>query len=180
MLSKLKNFLNNRKIGPSEKIVLTNDSLFLEYAQKIKNQRLSIGITKSDLSRKTRISVAVIEAIENGWTHNLPEITYLSPMLEILEKELKLENHSLKKLIKTKGTKEDVHLSNHESISSILFSKSQGITIYIIFILLSIFLLNKYQLVLSKNNLQTIIPILYNPTEPNEKIIKSVDSKELD
>ncbi len=180
MLNKLKGFLNNREIGPSEKIILTNDSLCLELAQKIKNQRISIGITKSDLSRKTRISVAVIEAIENGWTHNLPEITYLSPMLEILEKELKLENHSLKKLIKTKEPKEDVHLSNHESNSSKLFSKSQGITIYIIFILLSIFLLNKYQLILSKNNLQTISPILYNPTEQNGEINQSIDSKELD
>ena len=180
MLSKLKDFLNSKEIGPSEKIVSTNDSLCLEFSRKIKNQRISIGITKSDLSRKTRISVAVIEAIENGWTHNLPEIMYLSPMLEILEKELKLENQSLKKLIKTKEPKEDVHLSNHESISSKLFSKSQGITIYIIFILLSIFLLNKYQLILSKNNLQTIIPIPYNPTELNEEINKSVDSKELD
>ena len=180
MLSKLRALLNNRKIDNTDKIVLTTDSLCLESAQKIKNQRISIGITKSELSRKTRISVAVIEAIENGWTHNLPEITYLSPMLEILEKELKLENQSLKKLIKTKEPKEDVHLSNHESISSKLFSKSQGITIYIIFILLSIFLLNKYQLVLSKNNLETIIPIPYNPTELNEEINKSVDSKELD
>ncbi len=177
MLSKLKNFLNNRKIGPSEKIILTNYSLCLEFAQRIKKQRISIGLTKSDLSRKTRISVAVIEAIENGWTHNLPEITYLSPMLEILQKELKLENQSLKKLIKTKEPKENVHLSNHESISSKLFSKSQGITIYIIFILLSISLLNKYQLILSENNLQTIKPIPYNPTEINEEINKSVDSK---
>ena len=180
MLSKLKDFLNNRKIAPSEKTILTNNSLCLEFAQKIKNQRISIGITKSELSRKTRISVAVIEAIENGWTHNLPEITYLSPMLEILEKELKLENQSFKKLIKTKEPKEEVYLSNHESISSKLFSKSQGITIYIIFILLSIFLLNKYQLILSKNNQQTIIPIPYNPTELNEEINKYVDSKDLD
>ena len=180
MLSKLRAFLNNKIIDPNEKIVLANDSSYVEFAQKIKNQRISIGLTKSDLSRKTRISVAVIEAIENGWTHNLPEITYLSPMLEILEKELKLENQSLKKLIKTKEPKEDVHLSNHESISSKLFSKSQGITIYIIFILLSIFLLNKYQLILSKNNHQTIIPIPYNPTELNEEINKSVDSKDLE
>ena len=180
MLSELRAFLNKKIIDPNDKIELANDSSYVEFAQKVKNQRISIGITKSDLSRKTRISVAVIEAIENGWTHNLPEITYLSPMLEILEKELKLENQSLKKLIKTKEPKEDVHLSNHESISSKLFSKSQGIIIYIIFILLSIFLLNKYQLILSKNNLQTIIPIPYNPTELNEEINKSVDSKKLD
>ena len=94
-------------------------------------------------------------------------------MLEILEKELKFENQSLKKLIKTKDTKKDFNLINHESISSKLFSNSQGITTYIIFILLSIFLLNKYQLILSKNNLQTIMPILYNPIDLNKEINKS-------
>ena len=61
MLRKLKDFINNRKISPRDKIVLTTDTLCLEFAQKIKNQRISIGLTKSDLSRKTRISVAVIE-----------------------------------------------------------------------------------------------------------------------
>jgi len=178
MLNKLRAILNNRLIDSAEKISLTNDSLCLEFAQKLKNQRLSIGITKSDLSRKTKISVAVIEAIENGWTQNLPETTYLAPMLEVLEKELKLDKQSLKKIIKSKEPKEDIHLSNnHKSISIKLFSRYQGITIYVLFILLSIFLLNRYQLKLSENNLQTITPIPYNPTEPNEEINKSVDSK---
>ena len=181
MLSRISALLNKTIIDPNEEILLANDNSYLELSQKIKNQRISIGITKSDLSRKTRISVAVIEAIENGWTHNLPEITYLSPMLEILEKELKLEKQSLNKLIKRKNPKEEIRLSNHQKfLSKQLFSSSQGITIYILFILLSIFLLNKYQLILSKNNLQTITPIPYNPTELNEEINKSVDSKELD
>ncbi len=181
MLSKIRNFLNNRIIDSNEKNLLTNDNLYLELSQKIKNQRISIGITKSDLSRKTRISVAVIEAIENGWTHNLPEITYLAPMLEVIEKELRLEKQSLKKLIKSRKLKGDGHLSNHnKSISTKVFSSSQGITIYILFIFFSIFLLNKYQLVLSKNNLQTITPILYNQTEPNDEINKSLDSKVVD
>ena len=181
MLSKLRSLINNRRIDSTGKVELDKDSLCLEFAQKIKNQRISIGITKSDLSRKTRISVAVIEAIENGWIHNLPEITYLAPMLEILEKELKLEKLSLKKLIKNKEPKEGIYPSNHDkSISSKLFSRSQGITIYILFILLSIFLLNKYQLILSQNNLQTITPIPYNQIELNKEINKSVDSNELD
>ena len=181
MLSKLRAFLNNKIIDPNEKILLANDGSFIEFAQKIKNQRISIGITKSDLSRKTRISVAVIEAIENGWMDNLPEITYLAPMLEILEKELKLDKQSLTKLIKSKSPKEDIHLSNHDkSLSTQLFSSSQGITIYILFILLSIFLLNKYQLILSINNYQTITPILYNTIDLNEEINKSLDSKEED
>ena len=181
MLNKLRAFLNKKRKKPPEKIALNNDSFCLEFAQKIKNQRISIGITKSDLSRKTRISVAVIEAIENGWTHNLPEITYLAPMLEILEKELKLEKQSLNKLIKSKHPKEDIHLSNHhKSLSTQIFSRSQGIIIYILFILLSILLLNKYQLILSKNNLQTITPILYNPIDLNEEINKSLHYKEED
>ena len=50
MLSKLKALLKNRIIVPSEKDILTNDSLSLEFAPKVKNQRKSIGITKSDLS----------------------------------------------------------------------------------------------------------------------------------
>ena len=173
MLSKLRAFLNNKIIDPNEKIVLANDSSYLEFAQKIKNQRIRIGITKADLSRKTRISVAVIEAIENGWMDNLPEITYLAPMLEILEKELKLEKQSLNKLIKSEIPKENIHLSNHnKSLSTQLFSSSQGITLYIIFILLSIFLLNKYQLILSKNNHRTIIPIPYIMNNENKQIIK--------
>ena len=62
MLSKLKNFLNNRKIGPSEKIVLTNDSLCLELAQEIKNKRIRQDPLENSTFRRSKQEITRVAA----------------------------------------------------------------------------------------------------------------------
>ena len=142
------------------------ESLFPEYGKKIKQQRINLGISRSELSRKTKISVSVIDSIENGWEHILPEKTYLTPMLQKLEKELNLENNSLKTLIEYNKNKKDKFKRNYlKNISTKIFLRSEGIILYTVFLLLSILLLNRYQLILSKKNLNTITPLLYKATE---------------
>ncbi len=171
MLEKLKLLLKNKLIDTDKKNTLNEENLFFESFINIKNQRLSLGVSRSQLSKKTKISVAVIEAIENGWSKNLPEKTFLLPMLEVLKNELHIEGNSLKKLIEKNSNKEDVDLIDYpKTINKNLFSNSQGIIIYMIFMLISIFLLNKYQLILSKENLNTVSPILYNQIKVGAEI----------
>ena len=62
--------------------------------KRLKERRRELGISRSNLTIKTKISVTVIEAIENGWIKQLPEKTYLAKMLYILEKELELEKNT--------------------------------------------------------------------------------------
>ena len=44
---------------------------------------------------ETRISTAVLEALERGWRDRLPEPTYLRTMLPLIERHLELEPGSL-------------------------------------------------------------------------------------
>ncbi len=181
MFTNLRFLLKSKIIDVGKENTLEEENLFFESFKCIKNQRLSIGLSRAQLSQKTKISVAVIEAIENGWTKNLPEKTFLRPMLEVLENELNLKGNSLQKIISISPIKEDIDSIDYaKPLKANLFSKSQGIIIYTLFMLLSIFILNKYQLILSKNNLKTIAPILYNQikvgTEIDNKIINTEDT----
>ena len=174
MFKNLKALFIDNKLKSSYRSSLDKSNLLIGSGQKIKVQRINLGISRAQLSKITKISVAVIEAIENGWNQKLPETTYLAPMLKTLEKELKLPNECLTQSIKLDPDKnEALTTTSPISASLSIFNSTQGIILYIIFIFLSILLLNKYQLKLSKNNLQTISPVLYNPTLEGEEIYKN-------
>ena len=68
----------------------------------IKKKREEYSLTRSELSKITLISVAVLESIENAWTERLPEYAYLSSMLNILESELNLKPNSLESFLENK------------------------------------------------------------------------------
>ena len=67
------------------------DYEFSKAINLFKAQREKLGLSLESLSNKTKISKNVLIAIENGWKKYLPETTYLTSMLKILEIEINLE-----------------------------------------------------------------------------------------
>ncbi|MFN9545485.1 MAG: helix-turn-helix domain-containing protein [Cyanobacteriota bacterium] len=63
--------------------------------QLLRDSREAKGLRLRDLAQRTRISIAVLEALEGGWKDRLPEATYLRTMLSLLEHELDLPPGSL-------------------------------------------------------------------------------------
>ncbi|MEB3244322.1 MAG: helix-turn-helix transcriptional regulator [Cyanobacteriota bacterium] len=61
----------------------------------LRDAREAKGLPLRDLAQRTRISIAVLEALEGGWKERLPEAAYLRSMLPLLERHLNLPAESL-------------------------------------------------------------------------------------
>tara|TARA_B100000700_G_C14974712_1_gene823252 strand:+ start:307 stop:1104 length:798 start_codon:yes stop_codon:yes gene_type:complete len=122
-----------KKIDPIES--------FIKIGLIVEKTRKELGLSRIDLANRTKITPAVIEAIENAWVHKLPEQAYLISMLDILEIELRIPNKSLRNLIpKTPSIKPK---SNKDFIPDLeLFYTWKGNLLYIILISSSILSLN--------------------------------------
>ncbi len=140
-----------------------NQKSFKRTANLLKEEREKQNLSRYYLSNKTKISINVIEALENGWIHKFPERAYLRKMLRILEKELDLDNNILNNLL----PKDSVYRRRKYKSSSFLdtnkvYSRHFSFLIYISLMLISILLLNKYHLSLSKSNVLTVSPLMTN------------------
>jgi transcriptional regulator with XRE-family HTH domain len=71
--------------------------------QWIREAREAKGLGLRDLAQRTRISIAVLEALEGGWKDRLPEATYLRAMLPLLEQHLDLPTGSLEPVLAQAG-----------------------------------------------------------------------------
>ncbi|MEB3316841.1 MAG: helix-turn-helix transcriptional regulator [Cyanobacteriota bacterium] len=67
--------------------------------QVLRESREAKGLRLRDLAERTRISIAVLEALERGWKDRLPEATYLRTMLPLLAQELDLPSGSLEAML---------------------------------------------------------------------------------
>lgn len=67
--------------------------------QVLRESREAKGLRLRDLAERTRISIAVLEALEGGWKDRLPEATYLRTMLPLLAQELDLPPGSLEAML---------------------------------------------------------------------------------
>jgi hypothetical protein len=67
--------------------------------QMLRESREAKGLRLRDLAERTRISIAVLEALEGGWKDRLPEAPYLRTMLPLLEQALDLSSGSLEALL---------------------------------------------------------------------------------
>ncbi|WP_081936950.1 MULTISPECIES: helix-turn-helix domain-containing protein [unclassified Prochlorococcus] len=169
ILSKDNSKVHENNIRETHKTSLINAGLIL------KEKRESYGFSRAELSYKTRISVTVIEAIENGWSNNLPEPAYLIPMLKIIENELKLEKNILKVISSRSSEPLSPNINTApNAIYNDFLQKLSYKVLYIICILTSILLLNRYQIILSQKNSNTISPILTN----NSNQFKQLESKD--
>ena len=117
---------------------------FLEAIYLLKKERELLGISRQELSRRTKISVVVIEAIENGWKDQLPERTFLQKMLRILEYELKLPRNSLISILNESNKPKNKPAKRLFNTGNILiFSSWHGNIVYLLLMILSIFLINQ-------------------------------------
>ncbi|AAQ00160.1 MULTISPECIES: helix-turn-helix domain-containing protein [Prochlorococcus] len=160
MFKKL-DFLRGQVIDSNIKRDKLSDRLLKEAGLLLKKEREKQQLTRSILSIKTKISVAVIEAIENGWSSQLPEQTYLYPMLRILEIELGLEKFSLGEITQAeskKKVKDNENLAGDKIMP--FLSRWPSSMLYSTCIFLTIFLLNRHHIFLSKQNVQTISPMI--------------------
>ena len=148
-----------------------------EFSKAIKlflSQREKLGISKEELSNKTRISKNVLIAIESGKKEYLPEKTYLISMLKRLEIELKLEVGSLNALLCQKDIVNNLSKFKFKFINIDLLNSWIGSLLYFIFMLLSILALNSQQKYLIKINRISTEPIRINETnKTTENIIKN-------
>lgn len=71
--------------------------------QLLREARESKGLGLRELAQRTRISIAVLEALEGGWKDRLPEATYLRAMLPLLEHQLELPAGTLERLLPQGG-----------------------------------------------------------------------------
>lgn len=71
--------------------------------QVLREAREAKGLGLRDLAQQTRISIAVLEALEGGWKDRLPEATYLRAMLPLLEQHLDLPTGSLEPILPHAG-----------------------------------------------------------------------------
>lgn len=65
----------------------------------LREAREGKGLSLRDLAQRTRISIAVLEALEGGWKDRLPEATYLRAMLPLVEHQLDLPAGSLEPVL---------------------------------------------------------------------------------
>ncbi len=101
-------------------------------------------------------------------------------MLRILEKELNLEPNTLNGLLPIDSNKRSRKYRRSSFLdANRIYSNSFSFTIYIICIITSILLLNKYHLFLSKVNVITISPLMHNSNDNNEsnENFKSMNKK---
>ena len=71
----------------------------LAAGRRLRQRREERGLTLRQLALDTRISTAVLEALERGWRDRLPEATYLRTMVPLIERHLDLPAGSLETVL---------------------------------------------------------------------------------
>ncbi len=141
-----------------------SDNDFSEAINLFQAQRKKAGISLEQLSKETKISRNVLIAIENGWRKYLPETTYLISMIKILEIKLSLEKGSLNGLSTCKDSFNNKSKFKFNFINIDFIDSWIGSFLYIVFMLLSILVLNSQQRYLIKINSVTTEPIMLENT----------------
>ena len=130
------------KLLSNEEIREDRIRLLKESGELIRERREKIGISRYDLSRITKISPFVLEAIENAWIDKLPEKAYLFSMITIIEKQLNITDSKFSELISKDPNNKKDRDSNNMFASIELFDSWKGNLLYLVIILTSITFLN--------------------------------------
>lgn len=130
----------------------------------VRRAREEQGLGLRQLALQTRISTAVIEALERGWRDRLPEPAYLRAMLPLLERQLGLAAGSLNGALPVRinpssaGSREPL-LRRFTPGSIDVFTSWQGTVLYALVTLGLIHLLNLQQFRLARKGLLSTRPI---------------------
>lgn len=140
----------------------------LESGQRLRAAREARGLSLRQLALDTRISTAVLEALEKGWRERLPEATYLRTMLSLLEQHLELESGTLETALPPRqrqgvASRPGGRLRRFPLTSIEVFGTWQGVLLYAGLCLALIYGLNREQQRLAARGLFSLRPI---PTLP--------------
>lgn len=143
----------------------------LEAGRQLRQAREARGIGLRQLAQDTRISTAVLEALERGWRDRLPEPTYLRSMLPLLERHLAMPTGSLNTALPrgssrySTGHRRESGLRRFTPGSIDVFTSWQGTLLYALLIIGLIHLLNLQQFRLASQGLLSSRPLppLGNP-----------------
>ena len=169
------NFINRASDEDDGEKLLEAEKRFIKACNLIKEQRERYEISRKELAISTKISIVVLESIENGWIEHFPERTFLKQMLIKIENELCLPKNSLIDILnKSSSPSQNKPTRTITAIKINMFRSWYGNLIYSILMLLSILALNKQQYYLSIINSLTISPI-----NLNEEVIYSPNSDQI-
>ena len=145
------------------------DPLFA-LGKSMQQQRESLGLSRRQLALETRVSTAVLEALEKGWTNRLPEALYLAAILRKLAERLQLPSDQLEAALQAALPQRSHNAEMKDSalgrftLSSIdLFSTWQGTIAYAALLLGLLYGLNLQQRQLAAANVLSLKPIPANP-----------------
>tara|TARA_Y100000589_G_scaffold326438_1_gene366197 strand:- start:30 stop:515 length:486 start_codon:yes stop_codon:yes gene_type:complete len=133
--SNSKKNINNIKLDP-----------FIEIGNIIKEERIKKQLSLEDLAKISKIPITTIDAIENNIKELIPQYPFLRSILLKLEDCLYLEKFKLINL----NNKKNFHPTKKKIKKDLLIKKFDlinswyGTILYILVLLISIFILNRY------------------------------------
>lgn len=132
--------------------------------QQLRQARESRGLGLRQLALDTRISTAVLEALERGWRDRLPEAAYLRTMLPLLEHHLELPGGCLDGVLppeqdRRQGRRRDSVLLRFTPGSIDVFTTWQGTVLYAVLCAGLLYGLNLQQRQLAAQGLNALRPI---------------------
>ncbi|MFU8886661.1 MAG: helix-turn-helix domain-containing protein [Cyanobacteriota bacterium] len=138
---------------------------------RLRQAREQRQLSLRQLAMQTRISTAVLEALERGWRDRLPEPTYLRTMLPLIERHLELDAGSLDPVLpreQQRGQRaQQAGLLRRFTPGSIdVFTTWQGTVLYGVLILGLIYGLNLQQQRLARAGLLAVGPLPSPASEP--------------
>jgi transcriptional regulator with XRE-family HTH domain len=131
---------------------------------RLRRAREARALSLRQLASDTRISTAVLEALEKGWRDRLPEPTYLRSMLSLLEQHLELPAGTLQAVVPPRlpqagSSLADPRLRRFSPTAIELFSTWQGCLLYGVLCLGLIYGLNRQQQQLASRGLLSLRPL---------------------
>lgn len=137
----------------------------LAAGQQLRLRREERGLSLRDLALQTRISAAVLEALERGWRDRLPEATYLRTMVPLIERHLELPPGSLETVLpaawqqRFQGQRREPMLRRFTPGSIDVFTTWQGTLLYGLLTLGLIYAVNLQQQQLAARGVLALRPI---------------------
>jgi transcriptional regulator with XRE-family HTH domain len=156
----------------------------LAIGRQLRQRREERGLTLRQLALDTRISTAVLEALERGWRDRLPEATYLRTMVPLIERHLDLPAGSLEPVLPDserlpQDQRRQPLLRRFTPGSIDVFTSWQGTLLYGVLTLGLVYVLNLQQQQLALRGLLAVRPIpplpaqeLAKPPRPEEALLK--------
>lgn len=147
----------------------------LAAGQRLRLRREERGLSLRDLALQTRISAAVLEAIERGWRDRLPEATYLRTMVPLIERHLELPPGSLETVLPSgeqhrfQGQRREPLLRRFTPGSIDVFTTWQGTLLYGVLTLGLIYAMNLQQQQLAARGIVALRPIPLLPASEQAK-----------